>query len=45
MELDPIYCDVAINRWQYYTGLDAIHEASGKTYYEPKNAVETKKCA
>ena len=45
MELDPIYADVAINRWQDYTGQDAIHEATGKTYNEPKNAVETKKCA
>lgn len=31
-----------MDRWQYYTGLDVIHEASGKTYYELKNAVETK---
>ena len=45
MELDPIYCGMAINRCQYYKGLDAIHEASGKTYYELKNAVETKKWA
>ena len=45
VELDPIYCDVAINRWQDYTGRDAIHEGSGKSYNELKNAVETKKCA
>jgi DNA modification methylase len=45
MELDPIYADVAINRWQDYTGQDAIHEASGKSYNELNNAVETKKCA
>ena len=45
MELDSVYCDVAINRWQYYTGLDVIHKASGKSYNELNNAVETKKCA
>ena len=45
MELDPIYADVAINFWQDYTGQEAIHEASGKSNNELKNAVETKKCA
>lgn len=34
MELDPKYCDVIINRWQNYTGKQAIHEASGKTFDE-----------
>jgi DNA modification methylase len=33
MELDPIYCDVIITRWQDYTGQTAIHE-SGKTFAE-----------
>jgi len=32
IELDPKYCDVIINRWQDYTGQEAIHEESGKTY-------------
>lgn len=32
MELDTSYCDVIINRWQDYTGKEAIHESSGKTY-------------
>jgi DNA modification methylase len=31
MELDPVYCDVIINRWQEYTGMDAVHVGSGKT--------------
>ena len=32
LEFDPIYCDVIIDRWQQFTGKDAIHEQSGKTY-------------
>ena len=34
MELDPKYCDVIVKRWQEFTGKDAVHEASGKTYNE-----------
>lgn len=32
MELDPKYCDVIIQRWQDFTGEQAIHEATQKTY-------------
>ena len=32
MELDPKYCDVIIKRWQDYTGKEAVHEATGKTF-------------
>ena len=38
MELDPKYCDVIITRWQSFTGKDAVHEESGKTYAEMKGA-------
>lgn len=34
MELDPKYCDVIVKRWQEFTGKNAIHEASNKTYNE-----------
>ena len=32
MELDEKYVDVIINRWQNFTGKQAIHIESGKTY-------------
>lgn len=34
IELDPKYVDVIIKRWQDYTGKQAIHIDSGKTYDE-----------
>ncbi len=36
IELDPIYCDVIIKRWQDLTGLDAVHSVTGKTFTEIK---------
>jgi DNA modification methylase len=32
MELDPKYCDVIINRWQEFTGKEAIHAETGETF-------------
>jgi DNA modification methylase len=34
MELDPKYCDVIIKRWEEFTGKEAIHLDTGKTYKE-----------
>lgn len=34
IELSPRYVDVAIARWQQWTGNEAVHEQSGKTYAE-----------
>ena len=34
IEIDPLYVDVAIRRWQNYTGEAAIHEATGKRFDE-----------
>lgn len=34
IEIDPLYVDVAIRRWQKHTGARAIHAESGKTFDE-----------
>lgn len=38
MELDPKYCDVIVKRWQEFTGKEAIHAETGKTFNEMSNA-------
>jgi DNA modification methylase len=40
IELNPAYVDVSVKRWQDFTGKQAIHEASGKTFDELKAAKE-----
>jgi DNA modification methylase len=37
-EISPMYCDVIVKRWQDFTGKQAIHEVSGKTFDEMKAA-------
>jgi DNA modification methylase len=37
MELDPKYCDVIIKRWQDFTGKQAVHADTGKTFAEVGN--------
>lgn len=34
MEIDPVYCDRSIRRWQTYAKDDAILEATGQTFAE-----------
>jgi site-specific DNA-methyltransferase (adenine-specific) len=34
MELDPIYCDVIVKRWENFTGKKAINSDTGKTLDE-----------
>ncbi|WP_436643984.1 site-specific DNA-methyltransferase [Microbaculum sp. FT89] len=34
MELDPLYVDVAVRRWQAFTGKAAMREADGRTFEE-----------
>ncbi len=46
IELNPAYVDVAVKRWQDFTGETAIHEASGATFAEvAANPRETAKDA
>lgn len=32
MELDPLYVDASIRRWQRYTGDQAVHASSGRSF-------------
>ncbi|MDB5700139.1 MAG: hypothetical protein JWL66_338 [Sphingomonadales bacterium] len=32
LDLDPLYVDLAIRRWQAWTGQDAVHAVSGRTF-------------
>ena len=34
MEIDPLYCDVIVKRWQDFTGESATLEATGQTFDE-----------
>jgi len=34
LELDPVYIDVAVKRWQDYTGRDAVHVETGLSFDE-----------
>ena len=38
MEIDPHYCDVAIKRWQDFTGKQAFHEARGQIFEDVTDA-------
>ena len=40
IELNPAYVDVAVVRWQNFTGQKAIHEATGKSFDEMKNGAQ-----
>ena len=32
MDLDPLYVDLAVRRWQDWTGKDAVDAASGRSF-------------
>jgi len=34
LELNPVYVDVIVRRWQLFTGRAAIHQASGHPFDE-----------
>jgi DNA modification methylase len=40
MEIDPVYVDVAIRRWQAISGLSAVHDKSGQSFEELEQKVE-----
>ena len=37
IELDPLYVDVTIRRWQDMTGQKAVHASTGKSFDELVN--------
>ena len=39
LELDPLYVDTAIERWQADTGMDAVLAATGETYTQRKQRI------
>ena len=41
-ELDPKYVDVIVRRWQDFTGHEAVHLESGRTFNEMSNVTEQK---
>lgn len=41
IELDPLYVDVAIRRWQEMTGKSAVHATTGETFDERARAGNT----
>ena len=42
-EISPGYCDVIVKRWQDFTGQQAIHDATGRTFNDMIAAKETVK--
>lgn len=40
MELDPLYVDTAVRRWQIMTGQDAIHAVTGETFTQRMQKVQ-----
>lgn len=42
IELDPLYVDTAVRRWEEITGEDSIHAESGKSYKELLNTLKNK---
>ena len=45
IELDPLYVDVAIRRWQEMTGKQAIHATTGETWDDRSQALDVPESA
>lgn len=41
VEIDPLYVDTAIRRWQAYTGKDAVLESTGQTFGQLQTSRQT----
>jgi DNA modification methylase len=37
MEIDPRYCDVIVERWQRFTGKDAVLDGSAASFGDVRN--------
>jgi hypothetical protein len=42
IELDPLYIDAAVRRWQRDTGEAAVHVASGQTFVTRERKIQRK---
>ena len=40
LEISPAYCDVIVQRWQTFTGKEAVNEATGLTFAATKAKME-----
>jgi DNA modification methylase len=45
LEIDPLYVDTIIRRWQAFTRDDARHVSSGRSFKEIEAELEEKGCA
>jgi uncharacterized protein YmfQ (DUF2313 family) len=39
LELDPIYVDTVVRRWQRFTGLEGKHESTGQSFAQREKEV------
>ena len=37
MEIDPRYCDVIVERWQRFTGKDAVRDGGAASFADVRN--------
>ena len=45
MELDPVYVDVAVRRWQNLTGKTAVHAETGEAFPDDMHDIDDVKVA
>ncbi len=42
MEIDPLYVDIIIRRWQAFTGDKAVHAVTGKSFDDLASEAEAR---